>query len=131
MEFDKVDDTQGEPPAEYPGRFQGMANLQRLPNPFTDGPALFAVHFEAGARTKPHVHHSGQFLYIVAGRGMVGDSSGRREVGPGEVVAAQPGEWHWHGATPDSPMTHLTVQLSTDPVDWDVDERDWAEGYAE
>ncbi len=129
MEFGHVDDTQGEPPGEYPQHFQGKANLQRLPNPFSEGPAVFAVHFEPGGRTRPHVHRSGQFLYIAAGRGVVGDSSGRREVRAGDVIATGPGEWHWHGAAPDSPMTHLTVQLDGDPVDWDVDERDWADGY--
>ena len=127
MEFDKVEAGKGEPPAEHPQHFQGDAILQRLPNPFSDGPNLFAVHFDAGGRTKPHVHSAGQFLYIAAGRGLVGDSSGRREVGPGDVVVARPGEWHWHGAAPHSPMTHLTVQSGS--VDWDVDEGDWAEGY--
>jgi quercetin dioxygenase-like cupin family protein len=41
-----------------------------------------------------------------------------------------PEEWHWHGATPDSPMTHVTVQLTgPDSVNWDVEERDWARDY--
>jgi quercetin dioxygenase-like cupin family protein len=128
VEFGGVDDTQGEPPGEWPQHFEGRAKLQRLPNPLANGPAVFAVHFEPGGRTRPHVHRSGQLLYIVAGRGIVGDESGRHEVGPGDVVASRPGEWHWHGATPDSPMTHLTVQVSGDPVEWDVDEKDWAEG---
>ena len=130
MEFGHVDDTRGEPPGEWPQHFEGKANLQRLPSPFVEGPAVFAVHFEAGGRTRPHVHRSGQLLYIVSGRGVVGDESGRRHVGPGDVVATAAGEWHWHGAAPDSAMTHLTVQVAGDPVDWDVDERDWGEGYS-
>jgi quercetin dioxygenase-like cupin family protein len=131
MDFGRVDDTQGEPPGEHPQHFQGEARLQSLPNPFAEGPAVFAVHFEPGGRTRPHVHRSGQFLYIVAGRGVVGDTSGRRQVGPGDVVVARAGEWHWHGAAPDAPMTHMTVQVQGDPVDWEVDERDWADGYGE
>lgn len=59
-------------------------------------------------------------------------ASGRRTVGAGDVVATMPGEWHWHGAAVDSPMTHVTVQSSASGgIDWDVEERDWAEGYAD
>jgi quercetin dioxygenase-like cupin family protein len=31
------------------------------------------------------------------------------EIRPGDVVHAPPGEWHWHGASPDRFMTHLTI----------------------
>jgi quercetin dioxygenase-like cupin family protein len=27
----------------------------------------------------------------------------------GDIVHALPDEWHWHGATPDDFMTHLSV----------------------
>jgi quercetin dioxygenase-like cupin family protein len=30
-------------------------------------------------------------------------------VSPGDVVHAPPGELHWHGAAPDSPMMHLSI----------------------
>lgn len=129
MDFDRIDDTTGEVPAEAPRWFQGEARLQRLPNPFPSVAAVFAVHFRAGARTRPHVHHSGQLLHVVAGRGIIADGTGRREVAVGDVVAVQAGEWHWHGATPHSPMTHVTVQKADDPIEWDVEERDWASGY--
>ena len=49
-----------------------------------------------------------------------------RLVEPGDVVAVMPGEWHWHGATPDSAMTHVTIQQAEGRTDWDVEERDWA-----
>jgi quercetin dioxygenase-like cupin family protein len=61
---------------------------------------------------------------------MVGDRNGRRVLEPGDVVSTAPGEWHWHGAAPDSPMTHLTVQVTgPDSIDWDVDQGDWASDY--
>ncbi len=129
MEFDHVDASMGEPPGEHPRHFQGDARLQSLPNPFPDRTSVFAVHFEAGGRTRPHAHRSGQMLVITEGHGLVGDASGRRLVGPGDVVVAGPGEWHWHGATPTSPMTHVTVQLASDTTDWGVEERDWADDY--
>lgn len=131
MHFDHVDDTRGEPPEDLAEHFQGQARIQRFPSPFPGGgPAVFAVHFSAGGRTKPHVHGNGQVLHVTAGRGIVGSGSGRRTVEPGDVVVVMPDEWHWHGGAPDSPMTHVTVQMAgPDSVDWAVEERDWAEGY--
>lgn len=131
MEFARVDNTQGEPPAEIADHFQGGARLQRFSNPFPDeNPSVFAVHFEAGGRTKPHRHARGQLLHIAAGEGIIGTLDGRRVVTAGDVVSVMPDEWHWHGATPTSAMTHVTVQMSgPDSIDWNVDEGDWAEGY--
>lgn len=130
MDFDRIDPTVGDPPAEHPARFQGSARLQPFTSPFADGPSVFAVHFEAGGRTRPHVHRSGQLLCITAGEGLIGGTSGRQVVRAGDVVTVMPGEWHWHGATPSSPMTHLTVQMTgPDSIDWEVDERDWATTY--
>ncbi|HEX2272744.1 MAG TPA: cupin domain-containing protein [Acidimicrobiales bacterium] len=126
MEFARIDDTTGELPAELVPHFQGEARIQQLPSPFPDGPLVFAVHFQAGGRTRPHVHATGQVLHIVSGQGVVGDVDGRRLVEAGDVVVAEPGEWHWHGATPFSPMTHVTVQFGgPGSTDWDVEERDW------
>lgn len=128
-----MDQSKGDAPAELQDHFQGRARLQRFAIPFPDGsPAVFAVHFEAGGRTKPHVHAKGQLLHIVDGEGIIGTPDGRRTVRTGDVVSVMPDEWHWHGATPDSPMTHVTVQIAgADSVDWNVDERDWASGYGD
>ena len=132
MEFGRTDSTQGELPQEYPEHFQGTARIQPFTTPFEAGPAVFAVHFDPGGRTKPHVHRSGQVLIVTSGKGIIGNVDGRREVEAGDIVTVQPEEWHWHGATPTSPMTHVTVQMTgADSVDWDVEERDWASGYGE
>ncbi len=130
MEFAQIDPSQGQFPEGLRPHFQGEAKLQRLTSPFEQGPTVFAVHFSAGGRTKPHVHRSGQLLHVAAGEGIVADRAGRRRVRPGDVVTVMPGEWHWHGATPGSPMTHVTVQMpGEDETDWDVDQRDWADDY--
>lgn len=128
MEFDTIDRGKGEFPEEYRPHFQGEARLQRFPAPFGDQAAVFAVHFEAGGRTRPHVHRWGQVLCVTAGEGIVADRQGHRLVRPGDVVAVEPDEWHWHGATPRTAMTHLTIQVPGD-TDWEVDEGDWASGY--
>ncbi|MGH9285884.1 MAG: cupin domain-containing protein, partial [Acidimicrobiales bacterium] len=126
MEFDRLDSTKGGPPAEMLDRFEGRARLQPLTSPFAGGPPVFAVHFEAGARTRPHVHRDGQLLHIAAGTGVIGGIDGRRRVHAGDVVSVMPGEWHWHGAAPESAMTHLTIQMAGEgSIDWDVDPRDW------
>lgn len=71
---------------------------------------VLGVSFEAGARTDWHTHPEGQALYVVAGRALVQTEDGEVvEAGPGDTVYAPPGELHWHGATPDTPMTHLSI----------------------
>ncbi len=130
MEFDTIDSGKGALPEEYRPHFEGEARLQRFTSPFADRPAVLAVHFEAGARTRPHVHRSGQVLHVTAGRGIVASRAGRQVVLPGDVVTVEPDEWHWHGGTPETAMTHLTIQVTAPgDVDWDVDEEDWASGY--
>jgi quercetin dioxygenase-like cupin family protein len=42
---------------------------------------------------------------------------------PGDVVRTPADEWHWHGASPDQFMTHLSV---TEGV-LDVPETSWGE----
>ena len=69
-----------------------------------------SVTFEPGARTAWHTHPLGQTLIITSGCGWVGRWGGPvEEVGPGDVVWFQPGEKHWHGASPTMAMTHIAV----------------------
>ena len=76
-----------------------------------------AVTFEPGARTHWHTHPLGQMLIITAGQGRVQREGGPVEVvNPGDVVRFAPDERHWHGAGPDTAMTHIAVQESLDGV---------------
>jgi quercetin dioxygenase-like cupin family protein len=80
-----------------------------------------SVTFEPGARTAWHTHPLGQTLIITSGCGWVQRWEGPvEEVRPGDVVSFQPGEKHWHGATPTMGMTHIAVHEKKDgkPVDW-------------
>jgi quercetin dioxygenase-like cupin family protein len=90
--------------------------------------ASMVVHFGAGARTVPHVHHNGQHLFVTAGVGVVADERGVHVVRAGEVISNPPGTWHWHGATPTTDMTHVTVEAPGD-FDLKVDRRDWDDVY--
>ncbi len=129
MEFDTIDNGRGELPEEYRPHFVGVARFQRFISPFGERPAVFAVHFDAGARTRPHIHRSGQVLHVMQGRGIVAGRTTRQVVLPGDVVTVEPDEWHWHGGTADTAMSHLTVQVTeAGEVDWDVEEGAWAAG---
>ena len=37
-----------------------------------------------------------------------------QEIRPGDVVYIEPGEEHWHGATPDRFMAHVAIQEADD-----------------
>ncbi len=69
-----------------------------------------AVHFSPGARTYWHSHPEGQVLYVTEGAGLVQDRDGTTvEIAAGDTVFAPAGQLHWHGARPDSAMTHLSL----------------------
>ena len=79
------------------------------------------VTFAPGARTAWHTHPLGQTLLVTAGCGRVQSEGGPiREIRPGDTVWIPPGEKHWHGAGPDTAMTHLAMQEALDgtAVDW-------------
>lgn len=73
------------------------------------------VSFRPGARTNWHSHPLGQLLIVTAGRGLVQQDGGAvREIRTGDTVWTAPGVRHWHGAAPDSAMTHFAVSENAD-----------------
>jgi 4-carboxymuconolactone decarboxylase len=79
------------------------------------------VTFEPGARTAWHTHPLGQTLIVTAGTGRVqrwGDPVD--EIRQGDVIWIPPGQKHWHGAAPNTSMTHIAIteQLDGKTVDW-------------
>lgn len=80
-----------------------------------------SVTFEPGARTAWHTHPLGQTLIVTAGCGWVQREGGSiEEIRPGDVVWFEPGEKHWHGATPTTALTHIAIQEALDgkAVNW-------------
>ena len=74
------------------------------------GLSAATVTFEPGARTAWHTHPLGQTLLVAAGLGRVQRAGGPiEEIRPGDIVWFEPGEKHWHGATPDCAMTHIAI----------------------
>ena len=80
------------------------------------------VHFTPGARTAWHTHPLGQTIYVTEGIGLVQRRGGPIEViRPGDRVFFEPGEDHWHGATPTRFMTHMAMHEVDDqgsPATW-------------
>ncbi len=80
-----------------------------------------AVTFEPGARTAWHTHPLGQTLIVTFGSGLVQRWGGPvEEIRPGDVVWFEPGEKHWHGASPATAMQHIAIQEALDgkAVEW-------------
>lgn len=98
----------------------------RIDAPFaTEAPARASgatVTFEPGARTAWHTHPLGQTLIVTSGRGRAQREGGPVEdIGPGDIVWFPPGQRHWHGAAPDTAMTHIAIaeaDASGKVVEW-------------
>lgn len=68
------------------------------------------VTFEPGSRTDWHSHPGGQLLFVTGGSGyhqLRGESV--QLIRKGDVVKVPPGVEHWHGALPESELTHMAV----------------------
>ncbi|WP_438354348.1 cupin domain-containing protein [Microbacterium sp. CJ88] len=105
--------TSGKTGSQFTGQVHNFLTM-----PATDGITINTVTFTPGARTFWHSHTDGQILEIIAGRGLVQSEGAEAvSVGAGDTVWVPPGERHWHGAAPDSFMTHTAISLG--PTNWD------------
>jgi quercetin dioxygenase-like cupin family protein len=109
----------GKGPTDY---FTGTVRIDPLNAPLEPARVSMAlVTFEPGARTAWHTHPLGQTLIVTAGSGWVQREGGPIEdIHPGDVIWFEPGERHWHGASPTTAMSHIAIQekLNGSPVDW-------------
>src|SRR5437899_2469458 len=79
------------------------------------------VTFEAGARSAWHTHPFGQILIVTEGTGWIQQWGGPiEEIRKGDVIWIPAGVKHWHGATPNTAMTHIAIQeeLNGKAVEW-------------
>lgn len=94
-----------------PANFTGVARVDMLFDSLVNADATAgSVAFEAGARTAWHSHPGGQTLIVTAGVGRVqrwGDAV--EEIRLGDVVRIPADQKHWHGAAPESAMTHIAI----------------------
>jgi 4-carboxymuconolactone decarboxylase len=79
------------------------------------------VKFEAGARSAWHTHPFGQILIVMEGTGWIQQWGGPiEEIRKSDVIWIPAGVKHWHGATPNTAMTHIAIQeeLNGKAVEW-------------
>ena len=112
---DRFDGTAGKPGSQFTGSVFPYVTMAQ-----TDGVTINTVNFTPGARTYWHHHEQGQILQVLAGRGYVFAEDELHVIRAGDTVWCPPGERHWHGAAPDSFMTHTAISLGqtvwADPV---------------
>ena len=121
-------------PEEY---FTGDVQVDML-FPANESAAYSAaqVTFQPGARTAWHLHPAGQHLIVTSGIGLTGTRDGTIiEFEAGDAIWCPPDIDHWHGATPDSAMSHvaLTGVLHGENVVWKekVTDEDYLAGNEE
>jgi quercetin dioxygenase-like cupin family protein len=95
-------------PVDY---FTGSVRIEPLAQPKPPSDLLItSVTFAPGARTAWHAHPAGQTLIVTAGHGRIQKAGGPvEEIRPGDVVWIPPDLKHWHGAAPDTAMTHTSI----------------------
>lgn len=120
MQFKRSGSTPSQPgPADF---FTGTVRLDPLFAPTEPARTSGAlVTFEPGARSAWHTHPLGQTLIVTAGCGIVKcEGEPARVIRPGDVVQCPPGEKHFHGAMPNTAMSHIAIQEALDgtAVNW-------------
>ena len=120
MKIHRAGDRPSQSPS--PDYFTGTVRLDPMFQAEEPGRVAGAhVTFEPGARTAWHTHPAGQTLIVTFGRGRVAREGGEiEEISQGDIVWFPAGEKHWHGAAPDTAMSHIAIQESIDgsPVTW-------------
>ena len=92
-------------------RFTGTVWVNRLVTETDSLDCTIAnVTFEPGARTNWHNHPGGQVLLISEGNGYYQEKGKPIQlIRKGDVIKCSPGVEHWHGASPESTLTHLAI----------------------
>ena len=109
----------GKGPSEY---FTGTIRL----DPLFEAPAParavgVSITVEPGAREAWHSHQASPDAdrdgWLWPGPTLGGPIE---EIRPGDVIWFEPGEKHWHGATPTTAVTYIAIQEQLDGkvVDW-------------
>ena len=95
--------------------FTGTAWVQMfVSNDSTYNTSIGNVTFEPKARTNWHKHPGGQILLVTEGQGYYQEKGKPAQIiRKGDVVKIPPEMEHWHGAAPDSGLTHIAISLNT------------------
>jgi len=100
---------QGAPAGINPANFTGTVSE----SPTTDIRVL-RYTFEASARTNWHSHAGGQTIIVERGQMRAQERGGTGKLfGSSDTYRTAPNVVHWHGATPDRPLTQVAVSFGT------------------
>ena len=96
-----------------PKTFTGQATIVRMDGVTQDPDInIYRVQFQPTARTAWHSHSGPQILIILEGICYLQrEGNSTQELSAGDVARIDPGERHWHGASPTGPMIHLAVNI--------------------
>lgn len=90
--------------------FIGTVWLKMLVNDNDFNCPIYNVTFEPGARNSWHKHPGGQILLVTDGVGYYQERGKQIQlIKKGDVILIHPDIEHWHGAAPESPMTHIGI----------------------
>jgi len=100
-----------QPPIEGPAQyFTGKATINPLYNLTDPSRSVAYVTFEPSARSAWHTHPKGQLLIVTEGTGLTQEWGSKiHTIKEGDVIWCPPGIKHWHGAAPNSAMTHISI----------------------
>jgi len=101
--------------------FTGTAWVKILVNEPVFNCQIVNVNFAQGARNYWHRHPGGQILLVTEGTGYYQEKGKPIQLlRKGDVVKILPDVEHWHGATPDSELTHIAINTNTPKgiVEW-------------
>ncbi len=91
--------------------FKGTAYLKMLIDADSLNPTSVGnVTFEAGARTKWHLHPGGQILLVIDGVGYYQEKGQPKKIlRKGDVIKCPTNMPHWHGASADTSFVQVAI----------------------
>ena len=91
--------------------FKGTAYLKMLMDADSLNPTSVGnVTFEAGARTKWHVHPGGQIILVIDGVGYYQEKGQAKKIlRKGDVIKCPTNIAHWHGASADTAFVQVAI----------------------
>jgi 4-carboxymuconolactone decarboxylase len=91
--------------------FKGRVTAQAVLDTENSPLRASLINFDQGAVNVFHVHEYDQILYVTSGEGIIATEQEEVRIKPGDFVVIPAGEKHWHGATPDSAMSHIAISI--------------------
>ncbi len=93
--------------------FTGPVNQQPLFGKHNSGTNfnVSKVNYPKGVKINAHVHNTEQLIIVLSGTGIAANEREQVLLKPGDVALFEPGEKHWHAATDEADMSHLSITL--------------------